>query len=94
MVEALFEAAMCKNILILAFGYLLGLSGAYNITSTNTYMNEKDIKKIHAVVEARLKADVSKEEALNSLVAAGILRKDGKKHTKPYSVLDTVWKHS
>jgi hypothetical protein len=53
-------------------------------------MSEKDFNLLMDLAERLLKQDVSKEEALQSLVRAGILDASGNL-TKPYEYLDLVF---
>ena len=46
-------------------------------------MNDRDIKKLIDLAKRKLKETRTKEEALASLVSAGILTKKGN-YTKPY----------
>lgn len=52
----------------------------------HTTMSEKDIKNLMDLADEKLKKGVTREEALRSLQAAGILDKDGN-HTEPYQNL-------
>lgn len=49
-------------------------------------MSAKDIKNLENIALEKLKKGVTREEALRSLMAAGILDKNGN-HTKPYQNL-------
>ncbi len=46
-------------------------------------MSDKDVKRLINLVKDELKRETTKEEALQSLVSAGILNKKGK-YTKNY----------
>lgn len=50
-------------------------------------MNEKDIQNLIELAESKIRDGVSKEEALESLVGAGILDTDGN-FTAHYEALD------
>lgn len=50
-------------------------------------MDEKDIQKLIELAEAKIREGISREEALNSLVSAGILDTDGN-FTSYYEALD------
>ena len=52
-------------------------------------MNEKDIQNLIELAETKIREGVSKEEALNSLVGAGILDLEGN-FTSNYEALDTA----
>ena len=52
-------------------------------------MNEKDIQNLIQLAESKIREGVSKEEALNSLIGAGILDNDGN-FTTNYEALATV----
>ena len=49
-------------------------------------MSEKDIKNLIELAKQKLQKGVSKEEALQAFVAAGIMNESGK-FTKPYQHL-------
>jgi len=51
-------------------------------------MKDKDIKQLIKLAQ-RLNKDISKRSAMNSLVSAGILTKDGD-FTKPYNGLKSI----
>jgi hypothetical protein len=51
-------------------------------------MNEKDIQNLIELAESKIREGVSKEEALDSLVGAGILDIEGN-FTTHYEALDT-----
>jgi len=53
-------------------------------------MSEQDIKNLMDLAREKLKKGFTREEALRSLMDAGILDKDGN-HTKPYRNLDKVF---
>ena len=50
-------------------------------------MNEQDIKNLENIALRKLEKGVTREEALRSFMAAGILDKDGN-YTKPYQILE------
>jgi hypothetical protein len=52
-------------------------------------MSEKDIQKLIELTEARIHEGVSADEALKSLVNAGILNLDGE-YTTPYAQMLTL----
>ncbi len=52
-------------------------------------MSEKDFNKLMELADRKLHQEVTKEEALRSLVNAGILDASGKL-TKPYEDLATI----
>ena len=54
-------------------------------------MTDADIKHLLDLAERKLKEKVTKEEALESFVRAGIMDKDGN-YTEPYKNLATVIK--
>jgi hypothetical protein len=56
-------------------------------------MSDKDLKKLSDIANEKVKAGVTKEEALKSFVAAGIMNDKGR-YTKPYAILETVVKNS
>lgn len=49
-------------------------------------MSEQDFKNLMALADEQLKKTVTREEALQELMDAGILDKDGN-HTEPYQNL-------
>lgn len=51
-------------------------------------MDEKDIQNLIELAESKIREGVSREEALDSLVGAGILDLDGN-FTSNYEALDT-----
>jgi len=51
-------------------------------------MSEKELKELLELVE-RLKKNVTRENALNSFVAAGILDEEGN-YTEPYKELEAA----
>lgn len=51
-------------------------------------MNEKDIQNLIELAESKIREGVSKEEALDSLVGAGILDLEGN-FTSNYQALET-----
>jgi len=55
----------------------------------NFSMNEKDIQNLIELAESKIREGVSKEEALDSLVGAGILDIEGN-FTSNYESLDTA----
>lgn len=55
-------------------------------------MSNKDIKKLTELAREQLKKGVTREEALNSFVRAGILNKDGQ-FTKQYENLGRIIKN-
>jgi hypothetical protein len=52
-------------------------------------MSDKDLELLLELAEEKLKSKVSKEEAMQSFVAAGILNQDGA-YTDPYKQLETA----
>jgi hypothetical protein len=52
-------------------------------------MSEKDLNLLMELAQEKLKKGVSKEEALTSFVAAGILDAHGE-YTEPYKELDNI----
>lgn len=52
-------------------------------------MNEKDLQKLIDLAKQKLHKGVTKEEALHSFMAAGIMNEKGQ-YTKPYQHLATV----
>jgi hypothetical protein len=50
-------------------------------------MSEKDYNLLMELFESELQEDLSKEDALRTLVDAGILDKDGN-YTEPYKILE------
>jgi hypothetical protein len=52
-------------------------------------MSEQDIKNLQDLALEMLKKEITKEEALRSLVSAGILDENGD-FTEPYKVLASV----
>jgi len=55
-------------------------------------MSDKDIQLLIEIAEEQLRKGFTKEEALESLVAAGILDKTGN-YTKPYKELEAAAEH-
>ena len=51
-------------------------------------MSDKDFKKLMELSEEQLRKEVTPEEALRSLILAGILDESGN-FTKPYEILAT-----
>lgn len=58
----------------------------YYLCKTISYMSEKDINRLLELAQTQLQEKVSKEEALRSLVRAGILDEAGNL-TAPYANL-------
>jgi len=56
-------------------------------------MSNKELKKLSDIANDKIKTGVTKEEALKSFVAAGIMNDKGQ-YTKPYAILETVVKNS
>jgi hypothetical protein len=56
----------------------------------HTTMSEEDIKRLRDIARERLKKGFTREEALEALMRAGILDKDGN-HTPPYRNLDKIF---
>jgi hypothetical protein len=52
-----------------------------------TTMSEEDIKNLENIALEKLKNGFTKEEALQSLIRAGILDKNGN-YTEPYKILE------
>jgi hypothetical protein len=52
-------------------------------------MSEKDLNLLIALAQEKLKNGVSKEQALNSFITAGILDANGE-YTEPYKELEAV----
>jgi hypothetical protein len=52
-------------------------------------MSEKDLNLLIALAQEKLKKGVSKEQALNAFIAAGILDANGE-YTEPYKELGAV----
>ena len=61
----------------------------YLCLKSDRYMSEKDFNLLMNLVNQKLDQDVSKEEALRSLVNAGILDSEGNL-TKPYEDLAVI----
>jgi hypothetical protein len=52
-------------------------------------ISDKDIELLIELANAKLDKGVSKEEALNSLISAGILNNEGT-YTEPYKELEEI----
>jgi len=52
-------------------------------------MSDKDLNILIELAQEKLKKGVSKEEALNSFIAAGIMDDKGA-YTEPYKELETI----
>jgi hypothetical protein len=52
-------------------------------------MSDRELKKISELARQKIKSDISKTDALESFVYAGILKKNGE-FTKPYKNLGSV----
>lgn len=57
-------------------------------TETAT-MNDKDLDLLTQLAEDKLKMGISREDALNSFVTAGIMDENGQ-YTKPYRELENL----
>ncbi len=54
-----------------------------------TNMSDKDLNILIELAQEKLKKGVSREEALNSFIAAGILNDKGE-YTEPYKELEAI----
>ncbi len=52
-------------------------------------MNDKDLDLLTQLAEDKLKMGISREDALNSFVTAGIMDENGQ-YTKPYRELENL----
>ena len=52
-------------------------------------MNEEDYNILIAIVQEKIKKGVTREEALNSFISAGIMDANGD-YTEPYKELETL----
>lgn len=55
-------------------------------------MSDQDIKRLNDLVKNKRKAGVTREQALKSFMAIGVLNEKGE-FTKPYAVLESVIKN-
>lgn len=55
----------------------------------NFYMSDKDLQLLMELAEEKLQRAVTKEDALKSFIAAGILDEAGE-YTEPYKELETT----
>ena len=56
-------------------------------------MSDQDIRRLSDLVKNRRKAGVTREQALKSFMAIGVMNEKGE-FTKPYAILESVIKKS
>jgi hypothetical protein len=56
-------------------------------------MSDKELKKLADLAKEKLKSGITREQALESFVSAGIMNEKGE-FTKPYTILESVIKPS
>jgi hypothetical protein len=56
------------------------------------HISDQDIKRLIDLAKEKLKAGITKEQALQSFIDAGIMNDKGE-FTKPYAILESVIKN-